>query len=247
MRISRMGEKNGALIRQRPGFTLLELILAMFITCLLAVALYGSLWTAFKARDSAVGAVEPTRELQIAMEMIGKDLQCALPMNVNSINNIGNTNLIGPFEGQAQGTISQLSDTVEFYAIKNGIDSNDPTQADGVKRIDLELTTLADGTEALVEDVTAALPGDQQSMSVQNQTQAPTVPMILCRNVTSFTAEYYDGQNWDPTWDATAYNDSLPMAVQITIQLKADSAGRSGMTLTRTFALPVAVPVNSGS
>ncbi|HWB53492.1 MAG TPA: prepilin-type N-terminal cleavage/methylation domain-containing protein, partial [Tepidisphaeraceae bacterium] len=79
---------------RRNGFTLLELILAMFITCLLAVALYESLWTAFKARDSAEAAVEPVRQLQIAMEMIGKTLQCALPMTSNSNNQMS---MIGPF------------------------------------------------------------------------------------------------------------------------------------------------------
>jgi prepilin-type N-terminal cleavage/methylation domain-containing protein len=230
-----------------PGFTLLELILAMFITCLLAVALYGSLWTAFKARDTAIGAVEPAREMQVTMEMIGRDLQAAVPMS--QTNSTGQMALIGPFEGEAQGTTSQLSETVEFYAITNGIDSNDPTQADGMRRIDLEMTTLDDGTQALVENITPALPGDQQLLGSQQPTQAQAVSRVLSRNVASFSAQYSDGQNWYDVWDATAYSDSLPMSVQITIQMKppANAAGRNGMSMTRIFALPTAISINSSS
>lgn len=230
---------------RKKAFTLLELILAMMITCLLAAALYGSLWTAFKARDSAVAAVTPVRKLQIAMALIGNGLQCALPMNDNSNNP---NSLIGPFEGQPQGAVSQLSPTIEFYAIKSGVDSNDPTQADGVKRIDIQLATLDDGSQALVRNVTPALPGDQQSL-VQGQTQATPVQEILCRDVAGFTVQYYDGQNWYDTWDATAYSNALPMAVQIMIQLKAPPGKDpdQGMELTRTFALPAAVPINSSS
>ncbi|HWB53509.1 MAG TPA: type II secretion system protein GspJ, partial [Tepidisphaeraceae bacterium] len=145
------------------------------------------------------------------------------------------------------GTMSQLSDTVEFYAVKSGVDSNDPTKEDGLRRIDLELTTLDDGTQALVENITPTLPGDQQLIGAQQSTQAQSTPEILCRGVASFSAEYYDGQDWNNTWDATAYNDALPMAVQITIQLKSptNSTDRPGMTLTRVFALPTAVPVNT--
>jgi prepilin-type N-terminal cleavage/methylation domain-containing protein len=232
---------------RRGAFTLLELILAMFITCLLAVALYGSLWTAFKARDSAVGAVEPAREMQVTMEMIGRDLQCAMPMS--QTRSTGAMALIGPFEGETQGSSSQLSDTVEFYAITNGIDSNDPTQADGLRRIDLEITTLDDGTQALVENITPALPGDQELLGSQQSTQAQPRTKVLCRNVASFSAQYSDGQNWYDTWDATAYNDFLPMAVQITIAMKPPTAaaGRAGLSMTRVFALPTAIPVTSTS
>src|SRR3954471_11122903 len=61
------------------GFTLLELILAMAITCMLAMTLYATLRTAFRAQASATGAVEALRVAQVAMQMVGKDLSNALP------------------------------------------------------------------------------------------------------------------------------------------------------------------------
>jgi hypothetical protein len=222
----------------------------MFITCLLAIALSGSLWTAFRANDSAYAAIDAPRQMQIAMELIGRDLQAALPESqTNSAD--PTTALIGPFEGEAQGTNSQLSPTIEFYAILSGVDSNDPTKADGMKRIDLELTSLDDGTQALVENINPALPGDQQLITSGQSSLAPPVAKVLCRNVASFTAQYSDGQNWYDTWDATAYTPTfnLPMAVQITVQLKPTpleaAKGREGMSMTKTFAIPTGVLINT--
>src|SRR5438477_863076 len=63
----------------RKGFTLLELILAMTCACMLAVTLYASLRIGIKSRDHAEAAVEPARQAQVALELIGRDLESALP------------------------------------------------------------------------------------------------------------------------------------------------------------------------
>jgi type II secretion system protein J len=207
------------------GFTLLELLLAMAVTCMLALSLFTSMRTAFKARDSANAAVEPVRAVSIGLEMAGHDLESALPPKGI---------LAGPFYGVAMGTPgAEGGDMVEFYAVGGGIDSNDPTRADGVRRIQVTLERMPDGTGALVRRVQRNLLAMQES---------PPEYEVLCRNVAAFEVTYFDGTTWAESWDSTAMTDTLPLAVQMTVQLAPDPNRPNvpGYHLTRTFALPCA-------
>lgn len=217
--------------RQPRGFTLLELILAMAITCMLAMTLYATLRTAFKAQASAMSAVESLRSAQIALQLVGRDVSCALPPTGI---------LAGPFYGIPQGSGTDPSDTVEFYAIATGVDdANDPTRADGIRRIDITIATAPDGTHCLIRRV-------QRNLTALEDF-APDEE-ILCRNVASLTCRYFDGTTWTDSWDSTAENDTLPLAVELTIDLMPTGRETRGYHMTRTFTLPCTVASNlSGS
>src|SRR2546422_5122757 len=65
--------------RPSPGFTLLELLLALSIAGLVAVSLFSSLSIAFRARRNAETALEPARQAGLAMQILREDLESALP------------------------------------------------------------------------------------------------------------------------------------------------------------------------
>lgn len=216
---------------QPRGFTLLELILAMAITCMLAMTLYATLRTAFKAQASATSAVESLRSVQVALQMVDRDLSCALPPTGI---------LAGAFYGIPQGSGTDPSDTVEFYAITTGVDDpNDPTRADGMRRIDITLEAAPDGTMSLIRRV---------QRNLTSLEDLPPDEEILCRNVTSLTYRYFDGTQWTDSWDSTTESDTLPLAVEMTIELAPTGRDTRGYHLTRTFTLPCTVASNlSGS
>ena len=54
---------------------------------------------------------------------------------------------------------------------------------------------------------------------LSEQAQAPDQE-IICRNVTGFTAQYFDGTVWNSVWDSTQENNTVPMAVQLTLSVQ---------------------------
>jgi type II secretion system protein J len=210
----------------------LELILAMALTCMLAMTLYATLRTAFRAQASATGAVEALRSAQIAMEFVGKDLTCALPPTGV---------MAGAFYGMPMGTpttdsAGDMSDSVEFYAVVSGVeDDTDPTKDDGMKRINYTIAPGPNGEKCLVRRV-------QGNLTAQEQ--LPAVDEIICRNVASLSFQYFDGTQWTDTWDSTAEQDTLPLMVEVTIELMPVGNQKQGYRLTRTYGLPCTVAGN---
>src|SRR2546425_177614 len=103
-------------MRRRAGFTLLELLLALAITLVVASALSASLYTAFHAKRSIDDAVEATRTTDVAGDTLAQELANCLPptpstggttIQLNSSMNSTTGSLLGPFSG--------LTDAVDFY------------------------------------------------------------------------------------------------------------------------------------
>jgi prepilin-type N-terminal cleavage/methylation domain-containing protein len=217
--------------RRQPGFTLLELILAMAMVAMLAASLYASLRMAFKARDTATRVIGPVRAVNVAMDMIGQDLENALPPNGI---------LAGPFLGQPAGSADNPTqfDTLEFFCIGEGPNHPGPTGWGGIRKIDLGVTEAADGTpNVLVRHVTDNLLA---------QIVPEPAEEIICRGVKSFTLRYYDlTMGWQDLWDSTQMGDVLPVAVEVTMEVQWPPAKpgealsqEPGYKMTRIYWLP---------
>src|SRR5262245_42918761 len=119
--------------RALAGFTLLEIVLAMFIASLLLATLYSAMYVATRSKRVATLAVEPARSASIAAEMMTQDLQGVLPPNGN---------FRGAFKGTHQPAGAGSADMMEFYCI-----GQDETQgpnspfAEGIRKVDLILRT----------------------------------------------------------------------------------------------------------
>ena len=113
------------------GFTLLELLLAMALSLIVAAILAASLFTAFKARASAEDTVEATREIATVGDIVEREIANTLPptplpagtgtvtlpgQNISATSGI----LIGPFEG--------LVDSIDFFT--SGPEPKAATQGD---------------------------------------------------------------------------------------------------------------------
>ena len=214
-------------VRSDRGFTLLELLVAMSLMVVVAACLYSALYTGFKARRSALAAVEPTSQAINAIELLKQDLVGVLPLRGGLAQSF-----LGTSARSSQG---EDSDTVEFYTTHVYADEDE--LVGGLGKIELALEEDDDEDREnyrLVRRITRNLLSPQD---IDPEEQ------VLCRNVMSLNFQYYDGESWLDEWDSAADANSLPLAMEVDIEV-AYSNGRGVATqdqrrrLIQSFALP---------
>lgn len=235
------------MISRRSGFTLLEIILASAIMAVIALSVFTALRLAYQARDRALSAVGPSRAAEIALDMIRRDLENALPpKGVLSREFLGDegpevpgTSAIRFYAVGANPDLSQNT-APRYGASMTGISQQNPTGSSGsIERIDLIVRNIG-GEPVLVRSVLRNL---------LSSTEPPTEDEVLCRGVTGFRVRYFDGYQWSETWDSTQYENVLPIAVEVSLELTRprdptravvgnDKSGLAIYRATRTFFLP---------
>lgn len=223
--------------QSRTAFTLLELLVAMVLMVVVASCLYTALYTGFRAYRSAESAVEPTLQAVNAIELLKEDLDGVLPPG---------SALAGAFTGtDSPGTKGVDADSVEFYTTH--VYADQEQLMGGLGKIEMLLETdpnSRDGSYMLVRRLTTNLLAPKE---VQAEEQ------VLCRRVVSMNLRYFDGSGWVEAWDSTADANSLPLAVEVEIQIAHN--GKKGVAepqkrkLVQSFALPcrTATQEESGS
>jgi len=214
---------------KQEAFTLLELLVAMTLMVVAASCLYSALYTGFKARRSALSAVEPTALAINAIELLKQDIYGVLPPTGV---------LAGAFLGiDSIGANGMDSDSLEFYTTHIYADENHPTG--GLGKIELALEEDTDDDREnyrLVRRVTSNLL-PPRTIEAEDQ--------VLCRNVTSLNLSYFDGEGWVEEWDSTADANSLPLAVQIDIKIANRTISGTSVPqerrLVQSFAMPCGV------
>ncbi len=215
----------------RAGFTLMEILLAMTLMAMLAGTLYASLHIGFRARDSIQAALDETNAGELALDLVRRDFCEALPPKGI---------LAGTFMGNdEQWDNGRDADNMSFYACANTLD--EPFGSCDVIHVVIGLGTDDDGTVCLVRRTTTNL--------LATEVPEPDVE-VLCRNVRALNLRYFDGTDWLDSWDSTQEGDELPLAVELTMELKPrkgqtsdtlDAMGRpQGPVLTRVLVSPCA-------
>lgn len=198
-----MKERN----KLHSGFTLLEVLIAMALMAVIAMSLYSSMYVAMKSKRSIEAAVGPYRYLNPTFDFLQKDLACAMaPGDV----------LAGEFQG-VDGSIAGAGggDMLLFFT-SNYVPGEDEIACDIAQ------------TEYFLE----SRDGWKELVLVRRQTTNLLSPKtvegkseVICRGVTSFNLQYYDGYEWLDTWDSTTQDNMLPAAVSISLTLKKTEHG----------------------
>jgi general secretion pathway protein J len=231
-------KNHGASVRPRSGFTLLELLVAVAMVAIIAAALFSSLGIVFKAKASIEQATEPYMKMGAAMNFLKKDLESALPPT--SAPASGGYVLQGPFIGQdLSSSWGQDGDDLVFCAAVDA--PSRVTMQTDIRQI--EYTVQEDnGEHLLVRLVTTNLLADVQPTPERE---------IIMRGVRSFNLRYYDGTQWQDSWDSTAYTGDSTSLVTGTLTSNSNSltggaltaaASTTGDTST-VSAMPFAVEV----
>ena len=213
-------------LRKYKGVTMLELLVAMVLMVVISSCLYTALYTGFRAKRSAMSAVEPTSLAINAIELIKQDTYGVLPL--------GGT-LAGSFLGNDSiGVNGVQADSLEFYTTHIYSENGHPIGGLGKIELLLEEDTDYDRENyRLVRRITTNLLSPR---GIDPEEQ------VLCRNVKSLNLRYFDGDNWLDDWDSTADANSLPLAMEIDIQVLYNTNGSNKESqvrrLTQSFAIP---------
>src|SRR5882724_8254125 len=185
------------------AFTLLELLVALMISGIVLVSLFSAMFVTFRSREYSMAAVEPTGSTELAMEMIRADLQAAQPPSATGV-------MLGPFYGVQGG--GNGGDTLTFYT--NGYGLQHQSGNSEIKQVYLTIDQR-NNTQVLLRQV---IPN-----TLAQQLPTPDEE-VICRYVTGFTLQYYDGVQWETSWDSTQYNNALPAAIEVTLTIHPPSA-----------------------
>ncbi len=208
-------------LRPLAGFTLIELVLAMSIAAVLAVSLFAAMRVAFRAQRSAEQAVAPVSAVDAALAFVALDLQNIRPASVDD--------WLSGVDGKDDR--GHDGDSLTFFTTAPAADQ--PAANGEVKRVELAVSVDNNGQHRLVRRVirnlfTDVLPAPDEE--------------TLCIGVYSLNLRYYDGSDWQNTWDSTQLGDVLPKAIEVTLQL--DSPGGSAdMPVTAMRVVPLSAYV----
>lgn len=242
--------------RCHRGFTLLEVMVALVIVAMIAAALFAALTVAFKARKSAVNNLTNLRQLRTAMQVVGQDIQTTLPPT-------------GILAGAFTSTPDDPQSNVDLLVLFNTSPSTSQllTGAGDIQQVTLSVMTQADVQAAIIDPelldtrdqgqrllVTTAEPGSDLVLVRRVTRQllpnlvTPEPPLqIIARHVQTFRVRLYDGQDWLDAWDSSTTDNTLPQAVEITLEIKEPVAEGQPLlassqprvhTMTRVFQIP---------
>jgi len=229
--------------RAQSGFTLLELILAMLMAAMLSLALYGAMKSAIEARRTAQRAVQSTRAGSIAMEIICHDLDNAFPPpQVDPTATNVPLPMAGPFQGSHQSGGGGDNDDLVFSTLsRDELATDNGPLSEGICTVEFYIKSDSAGP-ILVRRITR---------NVLAPTQTPGTDELLCRNVKSFSLQYFDGTSWQPSWDSTQVGDVLPPAVSVNIVIEDPTApldqngNRPQQHLSRVVSIACAKPADT--
>jgi type II secretory pathway pseudopilin PulG len=228
-----------ATLTRETAFTLLELLVAMVLMVSVASCLYTALYTGFHAHRGALLAVEPTSQALNAIELLKQDILGVLPPDSNG--------LAGAFLGtNSTGFKGVDADSLEFYTTH--IYADGESVSGGLGKIGLLLDEDTETNSTSRGNYTCYRLVRQVTTNLLAPKEVEPEEQILCRDVTSLNLRYYDGDDWVDEWDSTEDANSLPLAVEIDIEVayfgRNGRIVRDGMKepekrrLIQSFAIP---------
>jgi len=195
--------------RSTRAFTLIEMLLAVAICAIVLVAINGVFITAVRLRDKTSDMVDESLPANRALEMMNRDLKGTVgPGGV----------LAGDFKcgAQTMGATMGLSGEagnagLDFFTSTGTI--NDKAPWGDIQEVLYELKAPTVRNQAGMDLVRCV----DHNVLGTNTVQTPEIQWLL-GGVQTLQIDCFDGTQWQTTWDTSAGNTNLPVAVRIRIQ-----------------------------
>jgi general secretion pathway protein J len=177
------------------GFTLLEVLVALFLLVILTGALYGTYFAITKSRDRAEAGMESLRDARATLDLVRREIGSAFY-------NRNNRRL--HFVVEDRDIFGKPSSILDFTTLTRPLSGSVPTS-----------DVIAVGYRPGEKDGRLLLARDERDTHVD----VKPAPYPLIEELQGFLVECYDGNTWVKSWD-TALNNGLPRAVRITLTIR---------------------------
>lgn len=222
MACRRAGYRAVAATRRQRGFTLLELTIAMTFVGLLASGIVISISTCLNVWTRSVESADLNQEARAVMEMVSRDLRgCYL----------GLVQTTGYFTGSPAKPGGVQFDTIEFT-----------TQTSDLSRFALlpdEMRSQKQESRPPISDYVAVHYGWRTGQGVDGLYRTTWVSPgamgekrggaesseLVSTALTSLRFRYFDGAEWDDSFDSSTRSNNPPIAVSVSLTLR-DARGQ---------------------
>ncbi len=198
------------------GLTLLEVLIAIAIASVLAIALYGGFFSVLRARRTIADELEAVNSATRFLDSISKEIQSVYFKDANKKTF---------FEGEKEELLGSTVSTVKFTAFMRLSASGDMPGGD--------LVAIRYSVE---KDQSGALTLYRESWNpylINENETGGIVKTAVMENIDSFDVSYLSGQGWAGAWDSLI-EKTKPYAVKATISLK-DTGKREYSIIARTM------------
>jgi type II secretion system protein J len=190
------------------AFTLIEVLLAVGIFAIVLFAINTVFFSALRLERSTSHAVDARLPLNQTFAILRRDLQGAVPPMTNSYLLPRNFTT----GGRSSGLGSSQSGSLEFYTT-TGTLSDDAPWSD-LQKVRYELVPAADRATAKGQDLVRIITRNVLATASEQETE-----QLLMSDVASVEFQCYNGTDWRTTWDTSAGDVGLPLAVRVRVQL----------------------------
>jgi type II secretion system protein J len=221
------GGRNKA--RDMRGFTLLELLLAVVIFGVVLAAINTVYYSALRLRNKTTQSIEAALPIQHTVQTLQRDIEgLAAPGGV----------LSGELQSRPLDEGMNLDSRwervgPEFFTVTGQIDHTSPWA--GIQKVAYYLAQSTNQTEG--RDLMRAVSRNLLPVDVDE-----AVADRLLTGVQTMMFSYYDGNQWQESWDSTTEDPPLPTAIRVQLQMTPDT---NAISLPAPLELIVPVTVRA--
>ena len=199
--------KNRKIKNHHKAFTLIEIIAALSLSLVTMGILQSALSIGFKSQIHTQFTTAPITIANTILKNIQDDLQAVLPPT-GIYTGVFTTQL----DEEAQAEFETTS-ALSYYTTNTKTTANNKLAF--VKQITLVLQPQNDDSEtprySLIKTINTDFMNENPELEVKTQT--------IATNIHSLTYEFFNGEEWIEEWDSTDYDNSLPIAVKVTLAI----------------------------
>jgi len=178
------------------GFTLLEVLVALALLAIIATAVYGTYFTLFAGKESAIAGMEARRSLRETLDSLRRELNGAwFRRNSQQLR----------FVVEDRDHFGKPASRLAFVTMAPPA----PTEMPVSDQVAVTYSVVAKGEQLILA---------RSSQGAQLDEEPLKYPQM--ENIEGFLVECSaDGSKWVRSWD-TGINGTMPKAVRVTVQLR---------------------------
>ena len=188
--------------RKSEGFTLLELLMATVIFSVIVGSLYSVFYGALRLREKTYQQIESGMPITLIQDIIEKDLR-----NIGPPVGLLAGSLIGDMEEDGE----LRNDTLECCTASGIVDDQEPWG--DIQEVQYYLLEPESGNDEDGYDMVRAI-----NRNLLATVEEDPVEQRLLHGVSSLRFQYYDGEEWQDTWNSTTNDNQTPDAISVQIE-----------------------------